>query len=97
VALSFSIISLRLLTGFGGNLSATGWLQLDTSAPRLREAYRDSLFGGTRTVVALANVVHLLPHKFSSLRAGRLAFTSILLSTLDGFLFRHKNLLPQTQ
>jgi hypothetical protein len=38
---------------------------------------------------ALANVVHLLPDKFSCLRGGRFAFARIFLCPLQCLFFRH--------
>jgi hypothetical protein len=95
MALSFTVISLRLLTGAGGSLASAGRLQFDSCATGFRESNGDCLFGGRCAMLAFADVMHLLTYEFTRLSAGRLAFTRVLTRTLDGFSFRHKASLIQ--
>jgi hypothetical protein len=62
---------------------------MNTRPPRLREANRDRLLRRARTMLALADVVHLLPDEFAGLRRGRFARLLVLACPLEGGLFRH--------
>src|ERR1700688_265158 len=66
--------------------------QADACTSSLRQSDGDGLLGGTRAMLALADVVHFLPHKFTGLGIWRFALTRILLRSLNRLSFRHKNL-----
>jgi hypothetical protein len=42
--------------------------QFHTRSPRFRKAYGNRLFRGSRAMLTLANMMHLLPKEFPSLR-----------------------------
>jgi hypothetical protein len=62
---------------------------MDTCPSRLREANRDRLLRRARTMLALADVVHLLADEFAGLRRGRFARLLVFACTLERGLFRH--------
>src|SRR5258705_12936413 len=93
-ALSLPIVAAGLCFGFRRYLPFARCPQLDASTSRLREADCDRLLGRTRSMFSFANVVHLLPHEFACLRAGRFSLPRIFLRPLDGFFFRHVPLPP---
>ena len=92
--LSLSRIARRLALHFCA--AALRWRQLHTGTPRLRKSYSDCLLRRTRPVLSFSHVMDLLPHKFSCLRAGRLAFARVFprfLLYLSFFLTGHTYLL----
>ena len=68
-----SKIARRLLAGLIGSLSGARWRKVDARASRLRKTDGDSLLGGARTVLALADMVYFFADKFTRLRRWRLA------------------------
>src|SRR5437879_4723311 len=76
---------------FGG-LPLGGRGEIDAGPPCLRQADGDRLFRRSRSVFALADVVHFLADKLTGLGRRRLALTFVLPCSFHGFLFRHGSL-----
>ena len=95
MALALLVIACRFLPRAGRGLAATRWSELYARAPGLRQADRNGLLRRRSTMFSLADMVHLLPHKFARLRAGRLAFACIFPGSLESLFFRH-GLTPET-
>jgi len=72
-----------------------GRRQPDAGPPRLGEADRDGLLGGAGPVLALADVMDLLPHELARLGGRAHILTRILPRPFERFLFRHLALLAQ--
>jgi hypothetical protein len=68
---------------------AACWRVRSGAAPGLGEADGNRLLGRPRAVLALANVVHLLPHKLPRLRRRRFPLAPVALGTLDRITFWH--------
>jgi hypothetical protein len=79
---------LRTLAGLLRGFALFGRWDSHARAPRLREAYRDRLLWRTRSVFALSNVVDLLAHEFTGLRARSLPFALAPAGPFDGLLLR---------
>jgi hypothetical protein len=62
---------------------------MNTRPSRLREANCDRLLRRPRTMLALADVVHLFADEFAGLRRGRFARLLVLACPLERGLFRH--------
>src|SRR5438128_2644384 len=78
----------RAAPGLGGRLPSRRG-QVDARAPRLGEADGDRLLGGSRPVLAGADVVHLLAHELPGLGAGRLALPLVATGGSDRLLLGH--------
>jgi hypothetical protein len=78
MALTLGVIAIGLPAGSGGCFTIARSLQLDTCATSFGEADRDSLFRRRRAMLTFPHMMHFLAHKFSRLRAGRLAFSLVL-------------------
>src|SRR6185503_4173144 len=63
--------------------------ELHAGPARLRQSDRDRLLGGTRAVLALADVLDLLVDEFAGLRAWRLSRTLVGACFLECGLLRH--------
>jgi len=70
-------------------LALPGRRQIDTGAPRLRETDGDGLLGRTRSMLAFADVMHLLAHKLAGLCRGRLPLALVLVGPLHCLLLWH--------
>jgi hypothetical protein len=64
------------LPGLSRRLVASLRRKIDAGAARLGQADGNRLLGGSRAVLSLSDVLDFLSHKFSGLRARRLAFTA---------------------
>jgi hypothetical protein len=64
--------------------------ELYSGAPCLRQANRDRLLRGTRSMLALPDMFDLFMDEFPSLRGRGFPFACILASSFDCFLFRHE-------
>src|SRR3954466_9299162 len=71
-AVTTRVVALGLAARRGGCLALRGRLEIDAGAPRLREPDRDGLLRRPRTVLAFADVLHLLAHELA--RLGRRGF-----------------------
>jgi len=88
--LTFAGVALRLSSGPFAGLPLLRRFQLYACPPRLRQANRDRLLSGTRAVLALTNVFHLLPDKLARLRRRSFSFARVLAGALYGSLFGHE-------
>lgn len=86
-------VALRLLSRARRRLALFWRWELHTSASRLGEANRDGLLRRSGAVLTVADVLHLLAHELTGLRARRLPFALVLARAFDRFSFRH-HLLP---
>ena len=86
------VITLRLAARTVGCLATRGRSQLDARTTRLREADGDRLLRRACAVLALANVMNLLPYDFPRLRWWRVAIALVLLGALQRFSIRHCDL-----
>ncbi|MOA50967.1 hypothetical protein D3C78_1740520 [compost metagenome] len=86
----FGILLGAALRGRTGAFRRRG---LHARAPGLGQSDRNGLFGGTHAMLAFAHVFDFLAHEFAGLRGRGLAFALVLLGTLQGFSFRHGDLL----
>src|SRR5207237_7223903 len=64
--------------------------EFDAGAPRLGETDRDRLFGRSRAMLALADVMHLLAHEFAGLSTRCFPFALVLVRAFDRFSFWHE-------
>ena len=71
------------------DLSLRGRRKVHPRAARLGEAYGNGLLGGTRTVLALTDMLHLFPNEFARLSRGGLAFSCVLACPFKSSFFRH--------
>jgi hypothetical protein len=72
-----------------GRLSLLGRRQPNSGAPRLRKSYRDSLFGRSRAVFTVTDMINLFSDEFSSLRGRSFALARVATRSFDGSFFRH--------
>src|SRR5207248_2407957 len=71
------------------DLSLRGRRKVHPRAARLGEAYGNGLLGGTRTVLALTDMLHLFPNEFARLSRGGLTFSCVLACPFKSSFFRH--------
>jgi hypothetical protein len=95
MTLALRQIPVGLFGGARRSFPAARRWQFYPCAPGFGEADRNGLLGGGCSVLTFSHMVHFLAHKFSSLSAGRFSFAGVLASAIDGFFFRHTNLLLQ--
>src|SRR5207302_8450595 len=72
-----------------GGPATFGRSELDAGAARFGKPNGDSLLRRARSVLALADVVHLLANKFARLRAGRFSLALLLVCAFQGLLLWH--------
>ena len=77
------------------SLAPTRRRQFHSRSASLGKSNRDRLLGRASSVLAFPNMIHLLPHEFARLGAGRLAFPCILAGSLKCLFFRHVYLLAR--
>src|SRR5207245_9941550 len=81
--------ALRAAPGFFRRAAFLRRLEFHAGPTRLVQADRDCLLARTRTVLALAHVMHFLAHVFAGLGAAGLAFMLGLRGALSGFPLGH--------
>lgn len=89
-ALSGTVRTCRTLPRPLRNGSFLGRRQVDAGPSSLRQADRDGLLAGTRTVLALADVLHLLAYEFPSLRRRCLALLPVPTRPFECSFLRHE-------
>ncbi len=77
------------LAGFLGCFALLRRGQIDPDAPSFRQSNGDGLFGGSRAVLSLTDMMDFFPDELACLGCGRFALTLVLLRTLPGFCFWH--------
>jgi hypothetical protein len=63
--------------------------KIDAGTTRFRQAYRDRLFGGARTVFTFPDVMHLLTNELAGLRAAGLSFLFGSSGSLESLFLGH--------
>src|SRR5438128_5818540 len=86
--LAFAISMLRAASSFFRCLASRRRGEIDARPARLGQANGNRLFGGLRSVLAFANVVHFFANELPRLRRRRFPLAFILLRSFHGFLFR---------
>jgi hypothetical protein len=86
---TLGVVSFGLAAGLTRSLTGLRWPKLDACTTRFREADGDRLLGGAGTVLAPADVMHLLSDEFAGLRGGRFALPLVSLDSFANRLARH--------
>src|SRR5581483_6223285 len=82
----------RALAGLLRRLPLLRRLQVNAGPPCLRQSDRNGLLRGSRAMLPLTNVLHLLAHEFPCLSARGFPLAAISACPLNGLLLWHRRL-----